>query len=147
MRRETRRFRAANRLRQPSPAAVAATWCAHFCLLLMLKNLNIFPVPFLSSINTHRDRRLRHQSRPQSADATPAGSGRVVSSFLRFPSSENFNIFALCVAILPFPRMFGVLSWECATLGAEPHYQRSVREMCDAMNTQVRVPGRRFSLF
>ncbi|KAF8357312.1 nipi-4, partial [Pristionchus pacificus] len=34
--------------------------------------------------------------------------------------------------------MFGVLSWECATLGAEPHYQRSVREMCDAMNTQDR---------
>ncbi|GMT20127.1 hypothetical protein PFISCL1PPCAC_11424, partial [Pristionchus fissidentatus] len=34
--------------------------------------------------------------------------------------------------------MFGVLSWECATLGAEPHYQRSVQEMCDAMNTPDR---------
>lgn len=28
--------------------------------------------------------------------------------------------------------MFGVLSWECATLGAEPHYQRTYDEICSA---------------
>lgn len=26
-------------------------------------------------------------------------------------------------------RMFGVLGWECVTLGAEPHYQRTVDEI------------------
>uniref|UniRef100_A0A915PAG2 Protein kinase domain-containing protein n=1 Tax=Meloidogyne floridensis TaxID=298350 RepID=A0A915PAG2_9BILA len=28
--------------------------------------------------------------------------------------------------------MFGVLCWECATLGAEPHYQRTFEEICFA---------------
>lgn len=28
-------------------------------------------------------------------------------------------------------RMFGVLSWECATLGADPHYQRTIEDICD----------------
>uniref|UniRef100_A0A914VDX9 Protein kinase domain-containing protein n=2 Tax=Plectus sambesii TaxID=2011161 RepID=A0A914VDX9_9BILA len=27
--------------------------------------------------------------------------------------------------------MFGVLSWECATLGADPHYQRTIEDICD----------------
>uniref|UniRef100_A0A914HBX3 Protein kinase domain-containing protein n=1 Tax=Globodera rostochiensis TaxID=31243 RepID=A0A914HBX3_GLORO len=28
--------------------------------------------------------------------------------------------------------MFGVLCWECATLGAEPHYQQTFDEICDS---------------
>ena len=42
--------------------------------------------------------------------------------------------------------MFGVLCWECCTLGAEPHYQKSFEEIEEAFtlpNKGLPLPSRR----